>query len=419
MRFGILTQYYPPETGAPQARLADLANRLRERGHEVSVLTAMPNYPLGRTFNGYRGLWRREEISGISVLRAAIYPSKNLGIKRLASYGSFVLSSAALGSLCLPKLDFLMTESPPLFLGVSGYCLSCTRRARWIFNVSDVWPDSAVRLGVVRPGLSLRVASALESFCYRHAWLVSGQSKEILRHIQSRCPDVAMWHLSNGVSPELFSPAGRSAEARERLGGGECIALYAGLHGIAQGLDQVLSAAALLRDDDGFRIVLMGEGPEKERLVRRAREENLTNVTFMDPVPHQRIPALLASSDLALAPLLKYLPGAVPSKIYEAMASAVPVVFVGSGEGAEIIERSGAGLLAPPGDVTELASAMRRLARDPALRRKLGEAGRFAAETQFNRRTILDRFIDRLEADMTLGVTPLSYSTAGGMARLF
>jgi colanic acid biosynthesis glycosyl transferase WcaI len=397
MRFGILTQYYPPEIGAPQVRLSELAACLTRRGHEVTVLTAMPNYPAGRIHDGYAGLWRREKMAGASIVRTAIYPSRALGMRRLASYGSFVASSSALGALMLPRLDFLMTESPPLFLGIAGYWLSRFKRARWIFNVSDLWPESAVRLGAVREGLALRMAVALEAACYRRAWLVSGQSREILDDITRRFPGVPTWHLANGASPEVFSPGARSAAARRKLGGGRLIALYAGLHGIAQGLDQVLRAAAMLRDIEGLRIVLIGEGPEKAALLRAAKERGLANVAFLDPVPRAEMPALLASADLALVPLKNHLPGAVPSKIYEAMAAAVPVVLAGDGEAAEIVRRSRSGVVVPPGDADGLALAIRDLAGDERRRRDLGSAGLIAASGEFNRREILDRFIDRLE----------------------
>jgi len=241
------------------------------------------------------------------------------------------------------------------------------------------------------------MAVALEAACYRRAWLVSGQSREILDDITRRFPGVPTWHLANGASPDVFSPAARSAAARRKLGGGRCIALYAGLHGIAQGLDQVLRAAAMLRDVEGLRIVLLGEGPEKAALIRAAKERGLANVAFLDPVPRAEMPALLASADLALVPLKNHLPGAVPSKIYEAMAAAVPVVLAGDGEAAEIVRRSRSGVAVPPGDADGLALAIRELAGDERRRRDLGSAGLIAASGEFNRREILDRFIAHLE----------------------
>jgi glycosyltransferase involved in cell wall biosynthesis len=401
MRIGILSQYYPPETGAPQARLSDLAKRFVSRGHDVTVLTAMPNYPRGKVFPGYGGLLRRERLDGVSVARTWIYPTQSVGfVKRLWNYFSFVLSSLLAGPFVFGKLDYLITESPPLFLGIAGFVLSRIARARWIFNVSDLWPESAVRLGVLREGLGLRAAEALEAFCYRHAWLVTGQSREILEDIRRRFPSVPTYHLSNGVDTEMFSPDKRSAEVRRDLLGGRddaaCLAVYAGLHGIAQGLDQVLDAATLVRHGP-LRIVLIGDGPEKARLERHSRELRLSNLRFLDTRTREAMPELMASADVAIVPLKLPLPGAVPSKLYEAMGAGAAVVLVADGEAASVVRESGAGVVVTPGDVRGLAGALEKLAADAELRGELGRAGRSAVLDRFDRKTIAARFIGHLE----------------------
>jgi colanic acid biosynthesis glycosyl transferase WcaI len=402
VRFGILTQYYPPEIGAPQRRLSDLARRISERGHDVTILTAMPNYPLGRIYPGYGGLWRRESLDGARVIRACIYPAQTAAMpRRLASYFSFVASSIATGAMFLPRLDYLMTESPPLFLGLAGYVLSRAKRARWIFNVSDLWPESAVRLGVIGDGAALRAAYALERFCYRKASLITGQSAEIIGDIRRRFPGVATYHLSNGVDTTQFLPEARDLQLHERMASGaQLVAMYAGLHGIAQGLECVLEAATLLRGEVPVRFVFVGDGPAKPGLVERARALGLDNVTFMDPVPSQAAPALLASADIALIPLKGQLPGAVPSKTYEAMASATPIVMAAAGEAAAILEAAQAGIAVAPGDAGAMAGAVRRLANDPELRSRCGANGRRAALATYDRRAIADRFITRLENDV-------------------
>lgn len=399
MRLGILTQYYPPEMGAPQARLSELARRFVERGHEVTVLTAMPNYPTGKTTAGYGGLFRAEGIEGVNVKRCWIYPSNSVHkLPRLASYGSFVASSAVLGAITLPRLDYLLTESPPLFLGVSGYLLARLKRARWVFNVSDLWPESAVRLGMIGLGMALELAERLEAWCYRKAWLVSGQSVGILADIRARFPGVPTYHLSNGVETTMFTPASRQPELRCRLGKpDECVVMYAGLHGIAQGLDQVLEAARRLDGQLGTRFVFVGDGPEKRGLVGKARDLGLPNVRFLDPVPRHDIPSFLNAADIVVIPLKLDLPGAVPSKIYEAMAVGVPIVFVGEGEPAAIVRETRSGLVVRPGNVSDLVDVVRRLATDRELRAECGGNGRRAAIERFDRRHIADEFITFLE----------------------
>jgi Glycosyl transferase 4-like domain len=155
--------------GAPQAPLSSLAGRLTERGHDVVVLTAMPNYPRGHVYPGYGGIFGKEGSDGVTIIRSYIYAATGLGIRRLANYFSFVFSSLVVGGVSLPRLDYLITESPPLFLGISGYVLSRLKRARWMFNVSDLWLESAVQLAALSEGLILRMARRLETFFYQKA----------------------------------------------------------------------------------------------------------------------------------------------------------------------------------------------------------------------------------------------------------
>jgi glycosyltransferase involved in cell wall biosynthesis len=291
-------------------------------------------------------------------------------------------------------------ESPPLFLGITGFLLSRLKRARMIFNVSDLWPESAVRLGVLRrEGMAFRASERLEAFCYHRAWLVSGQSKSILSDIVHRFPGLRTHHLSNGVDTGMFSAQRRTARARGRLSkDDQCVALYAGLHGLAQGLDQILGAAELLKADSPCRFVLLGDGPEKKTLMKQAAEKELSNIEFQDPLRAAELPEVVASADLVLVTLKMHIPGAVPSKLYEAMASGRPVVLVAEGEAAEIVERFNAGIVVPPGDIQGLARAIRTLCASPELRTELGANGRRAAEEEFDREHIVARFISHLEA---------------------
>jgi glycosyltransferase involved in cell wall biosynthesis len=421
MRFGILTQYYPPEMGAPQARLSELAARFVDHGHEVTVLTAMPNYPTGKIRPGYGGLFRRDAMEGVGVKRCWIYPSNSVHrLPRLASYASFVASSTALGAFMLPRPDYFLTESPPLFLGISGYVLARLKRARWIFNVSDLWPESAVRLGMIGRGAALELAERLEAWCYRKAWLVSGQSVGILADIHARFPGVPTYHLSNGVDTTMFTPEARQPALRCGLGDpDECVVMYAGLHGIAQGLDQVLETAYRIDSQLRTRFVFVGDGPEKRGLIGKARDLGLRNVSFLDPVPRQDIPALLNAADIAVVPLKLDLPGAVPSKLYEAMAVGIPIVFVGEGEPAAIVRETKSGLVVRPGNVSDLEAAVRRLAADPEFRAECGNNGRRAAIERFDRRRIADAFIayleDRLGSNRTMQ-TATQYASAAKSA---
>jgi glycosyltransferase involved in cell wall biosynthesis len=335
----------------------------------------------------------------VTVVRSYVYPANGAKIRsRLANYLSFALSSTAAGAFALPKVDFVLTESPPPFLNFTGFLLSKLKRGRWILNVADLSLEGAIRLGMIREGHTVKALRAVDNFFYRKAWLVSGQSREILESVLRSSPEAHTYHLSNGVDTRRFNPGLGSKDIRIALGDGQgCLAVYAGLHGIAQGLDQVLDAAAMLQDMKDLSIVLIGDGPEKKTLVKHARLSNLKNIRFLDPYPNHAIPAILASADIALIPLREQFAGAVPSKLYEAMGSGLPVVMVAGGEAGDILQKAKAGMVIPPGDVEALASALRLLARDREKRVELGKNGRQAAITLFDRRSIADKFIDFLE----------------------
>lgn len=403
MHLAILTQYYPPEIGAPQRRLSHLAGRFLHAGHSVTILAGMPNYPQGKIFPGYGGVFRREQRDGASVLRTLTYPAQGVKfLPRLTSYFTFVYSSAILGSFFLPAPDYVFVESPPLFLGLSGYWLSRLKSARMIFNVADLWPESAVRLGVLnRDSLAFRLSDRLEKFCYRKSWLVTGQSKTILEDVEQRFPGTRLFHLSNGVDTTVFRPENGTSEARATMcQNGDFLAVYAGLHGLAQGLEQVLEAAEMLQPKGGFQFVLIGDGPQKAALQAQANSRGLRNVRFLDPRPSEEMPRLLASVDALLVPLKGFIPGAVPSKLYEAMGCGRPVVLMAGGEAADVVRRSDSGIVVDPGDIDGIAQALLRLRGESQLAKRLGENGRKTALQIFDRNHIAERFIQYLEAEL-------------------
>jgi len=402
LRICILNQYYPPEIGAPQARLSELSNFLRKHGHEMTILTAMPNYPSGKLFEGYGGWYSKENIDGISIIRSYIFPSNSVKlVPRLWNYFSFVLSSLFVGIFALPKCDVLLTESPPLFLGISGFFLSKIKGAKWIFNVSDLWPESAVNLGLIGDGLPLKLSKILESFCYKKSWFVTGQSREIVRNISERFPKVEIYRLSNGVDIERFNPKQKSDILKQWSNGKELTAVYSGLHGIAQGLDQIIKAAVELEKTvPELQIILIGDGPEKDQLIDSAEELNISNFTFVEPQTKEKMPGIWASANIALISLKQYIPGAVPSKLYEAMASGVPVIMIGEGEPEHIVKSANCGVTVKPNNQNALVEAFIKLANDQKLKNAFGNNGRSYVKEHFNRENIMNEFLKYLESNV-------------------
>jgi|CXWL01.1.fsa_nt_gi glycosyltransferase involved in cell wall biosynthesis len=389
----LLSQYFPPEIGAAQTRLFELGQELSGLGWEVEVLTALPNYPTGRIFEGYDPRNPVKEALGrLSVVRVPLRPAQSGFINRLMCYFSFVRSVVRWGPMLCAKPDVLFVESPPLFLGHAGIRLARQWGVPMVFNVSDLWPESAKYMGVVKNRLVLAGAEALELSYYRRAALVTGTSNEIVESVRRRCPSTDAEVITNGVDIDRFGPQFSDDEARSLLGGQDRVTFtYAGVMGMAQGLEVVLDVAAAVRDLDRVQFVLVGDGADREPLQRRIEFENLRNVRLLRAQPKERIPALLAASQVGFHVLKFAIPGAVPSKIYEAMASGLPILFAGGGEGARRVLDARAGLVVPYEDVRGLEQAVRRLASTSELRQELGRAGRRAAEKLYNRKDIARR----------------------------
>ncbi len=398
-RILLLTQYFPPEIGAAQTRLFELGQELSTLGWEVEVLTALPNYPTGRVFEGYdvkKPL--KEAIGRLSVVRVPLRPAQQGFADRLLCYFSFVRSAVRWGPTICVKPDVLFVESPPLFIGHAGVHLSRHWSVPMVFNVSDLWPESAKFMGVVKNRLVLAGAEALELSYYRRASLVTGTSDEIIESVRRRCPSTDAEVITNGVDIDRFGPQFINEEARSLLGDQDRVTFtYAGVMGLAQGLNQVLDVAASVRDLHQVQFVLIGDGADRESLRRRIDVENLHNVRLLQAQPKEKIPALLAASQVGFHVLKFAIPGAVPSKIYEAMASSLPILFAGEGEGARRVLKAGAGLTVPYGDIRALEEAVRRLASNPDLRRELGSAGGRAAEQLYSRKEIAKRLHQLLQ----------------------
>jgi glycosyltransferase involved in cell wall biosynthesis len=401
IRILFLTQYYPPEKGAPQNRISEFAQQLRQRGFEVSILTAMPNYPTGRILPGYRGkLFLKEMRDDITVYRSFIVPLKrNTTVYRLLNYFSFVVSSILYG-LFIPRFDLIISESPPLTIAFSLWILKTLRRARYVFNVSDLWPDSIVELGAMSEGKVISFFRWVERKSYQWSSAVTGQAPSIVRNLRLRTPaEIPVELISNGADLPRFGRHLRSTAIRKHyhLDEHHLGIVYAGLHGMAQGLEQILDVADRLADDQRFRFILLGDGPEKEKLMTRAKAQNLKNLIFCDPVDREELPAILASMDLAMITLGIELTGAVPSKIYEAMASELPVVFVAGGDGVDIINDAEAGVCCSIGDIQGVTDAILRIADDPELILELGKNGRQAVESTYSRQASAKKLGELLE----------------------
>lgn len=394
MRILFLTQYCPPEVGAPQNRIFEFAKKLKEFGHEVTILTALPNYPRGEIFDEYKGnKVVLEEIEGINIVRTSIYATKSKSFtKRLRNYLSFTFSSVFQGAKHIKKQDVIITESPPLFLGWSGYVLSKLKGAKFIFNISDLWPESAIKLGVLHNKLFIKMSVWLEEFCYRKASAVTCQTEGIVDDIVNRGFDKNKVHLiTNGVDTKLFKKENRDENFRREIGIENKFALcYAGIHGLAQGLQVIVNAAEIVKDEENIQFVFVGDGPEKQDLINMVKEKGLKNITFLPLQPKTNMPKIVASMDAAIIPLKKLdiFKGALPSKMFETLASEVPIILPVQGEAEKLIKNAQAGIVVEPENSKEIAEAVLKLYNDIELRNKLGENARKYVMEHYARETI-------------------------------
>ncbi len=399
MKLLILTQYYPPEIGAPQNRLHELAIRLKSMGIEIEVLTAMPNYPKMEIFEGYKkGKIKEEIIDGITVHRSKIFVSHSKSIiARLLNYFSFVFTSYFKGKK-LNHFDFLMVESPPLFLGYSAMKLSKKLKAKMIFNVSDLWPESAEKLGLVTNKYMLKMAYDLEKKCYDQAYLITGQTNGIVNDIKSRFPTKKVFWLPNGVDLDFYNPSlvvSSGFRSNNNFSEEQTLFFYGGIIGYAQGLQIILQAAKLIEDLPLAQFILQGSGPEKEKLLTLKESLGLNNVHFLEPVSKDQMPYILKEIDVAIVPLrkLELFQGAIPSKIFESLAMEVPLLLGVDGEAkTHFIDKAEAGLFFEPENIDDLVNKIKFLLENKDEIKRMGKNGRNYVLQHFNRNQIASDF---------------------------
>jgi glycosyltransferase involved in cell wall biosynthesis len=395
LRVTFLTHYFPPEVGAAQSRLIELATRLVQAGEQVTVVTGFPNYPTGEIPPAYRGRWFMEEhMNGIRVLRTWVFATRNKGFfKRILNHISFVLS-APTAVPRLGKTDVIYVQSPPLLVGVPALAFNRLRRAPFVFNVSDIWPQSAIELGALRNPLAIRAAEWLERHLYRRAARITVATPGILERLAARgVPREKLVLLTNGVDTAAYQPGPPQAGLARQLGlDGHKVFLYAGTLGLSQGLDTVLEAAKLTRDPDVL-YVLLGDGADKGALVAKAEAEQIANVRFLPSQPKESMPGLLNLAYASLIPLrrLDLFKAALPSKMFESMAVGKPLVAGLWGEGADLVTQARCGLVVEPENPGALRDAVVKLVADPASARAMGDNGRRYVTEHYDRARIATR----------------------------
>lgn len=402
MRILYLSQYFPPEVGATQTRAYEMARYLVSTGHDVTMLTELPNHPSGVIPPAYRGkLYERGDLDGIDVIRVWVKASPHKTFaRRMLFYLSYMVNAALAGLiLARGRFDVVYATSPPLFVGGAALALSALRRTPLVFEVRDLWPESAVALGELRYRRAVAMAGKLEELCYNRARCVVVVTEGIRQRLFERGFGDKVRLIPNGANTELFHPSPEAGAAlRAELGlADKFLVLYAGIHGVAQGLQTVLEAARQLEAAPDVHFLFVGEGPKKAELLALRDRWGLDNVTMLAERPRSEMPAFLSAADVALVPLrrLELFRGALPSKLFDAWACGCPVVLSIDGEARQVLEQADAGIYVEPEDAGQMAQAILDLSSEPEQLRRYGENGRRFVEAHYSRQRLAAR-LERL-----------------------
>lgn len=401
MRILLLTQWFDPE---PTSKGLVFARTLADAGHEVEVLTGFPNYPGGDVYPGYRiRAWQRESIGGISVVRVPLFPSHDSSAaRRVLNYVSFAAAASVLGTLLVSKPDVVYVHHPPLTAGVAAVVLSRIRRAPFVYDVQDLWPDTLLATGMVRGRRLLWLVGWLCAWVYQRAAAVvvlsPGFSNALIeRGVPHEKVEVILnWCDERRLVLENDPEVRASLRAGDRFN-----VVFAGTMGKAQGLESVLQAAELLAvSDPRVQFAFVGDGVEADGLAQLASEKELKNVVFLPRMPMSAIGRVLDAADILLVhlkddPLFEI---TVPGKTQAYLSVGKPILMAVGGDAAAIISASNAGVTCRPADPEDLARAVTMLAAmRPDELKAMGERGREYYRTQMSLAVGAEKFLGVFE----------------------
>lgn len=405
MRILYLSQYFPPEVGATQNRAYEMAANYVQQGHQVTMITEIPNHPSGIINPEYRGKYIvRSNWDGIDVIRVWVKasPIKSF-LNRMLFYISYMINAAIAGVLVArEKYDFIYVTSPPLFVGAAGLFIKFLRHIPMIFEVRDLWPDSAICLGELKNPTVITLARKLELACYKHAALivvVTESTKHIL--VKRGIPAEKIVVIPNGANLNRYK---FDMKGREKIRGqlnleNKFVAIYAGIHGIAQGLEIIIKAAKILESQSQIHFLMVGGGPQKAMLGQMVSNYGLRNVTLHNEVSMDEMSCYLSATDVALIPLknIDLFKNVLPSKMFDAWACQRPIVLSVNGEARRVMEEAQAGVFAPPENPELLAETLIELHNSPDELSQMGLNGRKYVEANYSRDALAEKLLHELE----------------------
>lgn len=392
MKFLIVTQIYRPEMGALANRLYPLVREFAANGHDVTVVTGMPNYPSGVVLPDYRRrLAMTEEFDDCRVVRTAYWtvPRNRSKVKQMLSYMSFMPAVLA-GGLRAGRPDVVLITSPPLFPVIPAVWIAKFRDAKLVYDIRDLWSDELVTYaGMDEQSAPVKTARRIERWGYRSSDLITVTTESLGETVTARgAPPENVMLVPNGADLEIFKPLPAENEAAAKFDfGRRFVVMYSGLFGIKHGLETLLEAAELLRTRRDICFFLVGDGARRKELEEHVAERRLGNVIIAGERPLAEIPYLIARADVCFASVRPepYPRKLISVKIFEYLACERPVVGAVEGESASLIERSRGGIVVAPGDARQTADAILELRADAGRRRAMGKRGRRYVTENYSR----------------------------------
>ena len=371
MKILFLTDNFPPEVNAPATRTYEHCKEWVKQGEKVTVITCVPNFPLGKVYKGYRNVFYQKEImEGIHIIRVWTYITANEGfIKRTLDYISFSVSAFIAG--LFQKTDIIIATSPQFFTALSGRALSFWKRKPWIMEVRDLWPESIKTVGAMNDNILIRYFEWQEKHCYHSAKKIVVVTDSFKRRLVERGIDSSKIDVvKNGVNRSLFVPVVKDLQLLNELGlQNKKIIGYIGTHGMAHKLDFILQCAKGMEGRNNYHFLFLGSGAEKRNLLDLKEKLDLKNVTMLDPVPKLEVKRYISILDIALINLRKseLFTTVIPSKIFENAGMEIPILMGVNGEAREIIESYHAGVYFEPESETEFCEKLDLLLTDENL----------------------------------------------------
>jgi glycosyltransferase involved in cell wall biosynthesis len=405
MRILYITHFFPPELNGGAKRVEELTRIWAATGHRVTVTTGFPSHPSGIVPDRYKGKWWVEEHKdGVRVVRTKKYSTPNRGFfKRILNHLSLALSAFVVNLLKREEYDLVISTSPPLFTGFSGYLLSRMLGIPFIFEVRDLWPQQAIELGILKNRVLISLSEKLEVFFYKKASRIIAVTESSKKTITAKgIPESKIAVIRNGVDLEMLSRVPSRNVRDEKALTGKFVVSYIGTMGASQGLSVLIDAAEEFQrgGEDCIHFLLVGDGVERQNLIDLATQKGLRNVAFVEPQPSRDVLAFYAASDIVVVSLknLDLFSKTIPSKIFEIMAVGKALVCMVNGECRSIVEESGGGVYVEPENVQALVKTIRELRHAGYDRLKdMGERGRQWVAKNANRKQQADNYAILLE----------------------